>query len=289
MICANASNDKRESKHRSRYQGTMPHTAAIKPERSFFSALAVQMRVIGALIMRELHTRYGRENIGYLWLIAEPLMLGAVITLLHSGGASRDGANPAVFSMVGYTIFIMFRGTVNRADGAIEANSPLLYHRMVTVLDICFSRTILELAGTVMAFLILYSFCYSTGLVDFPARPLWLLAGIGYVFWVSTAVAMIIMGGTYESSLLGRLVHPFSYFQIPLSAAFFEVKSVPNPFRDGLLYSPLPHSFEIVRYGVFPNSSLEYVDFTYLTAFCLVLTFLGLVAMKSLKRRIHLH
>jgi capsular polysaccharide transport system permease protein len=31
-------------------------------------ALDVQRRVIGALIMRELHTRFGRDNIGYAWI-----------------------------------------------------------------------------------------------------------------------------------------------------------------------------------------------------------------------------
>ena len=43
------------------------------PSASFASALATQFRVIGALILRELHTRYGRENIGYLWMIGEPM------------------------------------------------------------------------------------------------------------------------------------------------------------------------------------------------------------------------
>ena len=33
-------------------------------ESSFFSSLAVQKRVIGALLMREVITRFGRENLG---------------------------------------------------------------------------------------------------------------------------------------------------------------------------------------------------------------------------------
>ena len=118
-------------------------------------ALATQARVIGALIMRELHTRYGRENIGYLWLIADPLMLGTVISILHNRGGTHSGTNPAAFAMVGYTIFILFRSMINRSEGAITANAPLLFHRMVTVLDICISRALLELAGTTMAFFIL--------------------------------------------------------------------------------------------------------------------------------------
>lgn len=256
---------------------------------SFFQAFAIQCRVIGALIMRELHTRYGRDNIGYLWLIGEPLMLGGVIALLHASGGGHNGSvAPAVFAMVGYTVFILFRSTVNRSEGAIDSNAPLLYHRMVAVLDFTLARAVLELAGTVIAFVILFGFCWLIGIADPPPRPLILLAGIGYVFWISLAVSMIITGGTYHRKLLERFVHPFTYFQIPFSAAFFEVKSVPHPYRDYLLYSPLPQAFEIVRYGAFEGMTWDYVDLRYLNGVCLVLTFLGLVAMKSVKRRVHL-
>ena len=39
---------------------------------SFLKGLSIQRRVLGALLLRELHSRYGRENVGYLWLIGEP-------------------------------------------------------------------------------------------------------------------------------------------------------------------------------------------------------------------------
>ena len=36
--------------------------------------------------MREMHTRYGKENIGPLWLIIEPILLASMIGLLHARG-----------------------------------------------------------------------------------------------------------------------------------------------------------------------------------------------------------
>ena len=48
-------------------------------------ALGVQMNVIGALIMRELHTRFGRDNIGYLWVFAEPMLLAIAVAAMHAG------------------------------------------------------------------------------------------------------------------------------------------------------------------------------------------------------------
>ncbi|WP_235529900.1 ABC transporter permease [Sphingomonas sp. Leaf242] len=256
---------------------------------SWRRALAVQGRVIGAVLMRELHTRYGRENIGYLWLIAEPLMLGSIIALLHSGQTAHEGTiNPVALTVVGYTIFIMFRGIVNRAEGTLHSNLPLLYHRMVTVFDIALARALLEAAGTFVAFTILLSLIIAIGFADFPARPLMLLAGIAYIFFFSFGLSTIIVGGTHDNTLLERLVHPFSYFMIPLSAAFYQVSWIPEPYRHYLLYNPFPQMFELVRYGQFESATLEYVDFVYMTAWTLVLNLFGLIALRAVRNRIHL-
>jgi len=255
---------------------------------SLYECLAIQARVIGAVIMRELHTRYGRDNIGYLWLIAEPLMLGTIISALHSAGGHGGGINPVAFTVTGYCNFIMFRGIVNRSEGAIHSNAPLLYHRMVTVLDITIGRALLEAAGTIAAFTILMTFCILLGYVGLPERPLYLAAGVGYLFWVSFAVSMIITGGTHDRPFCERMVHPFTYFMIPLSGAFMMVGWISAKYRYYLMFNPMPHCFEIIRYGVFPSASLEYVDFSYLTWCALILTLFGLLAMRSVKSRLHL-
>ena len=51
-------------------------------QTSFVESLMIQVRVVGALLMREIITRYGRNNIGFLWLFVEPLLLTLVIVLL---------------------------------------------------------------------------------------------------------------------------------------------------------------------------------------------------------------
>ena len=265
---------------------------SLQPARrraSLSECLAIQARVIGAVIMRELHTRYGRDNIGYLWLIAEPLMLGTIISVLHSGSGSHGGGiHPVAFTVVGYCNFIMFRGIVNRSEGSLHSNLPLLYHRMVTVFDITFGRALLEVAGTISAFAILMVFCVMLDYAAPPERPLYLAAGLGYLFWFSFALSMIIAGGSHDRTLWERMVHPFTYFMIPLSGAFYMVGWIPEKYRYYLLFSPLPHAMEIIRYGVFPSATLEYVDFGYVNAVCAVLTIFGLLAMRSVKSRIHL-
>lgn len=255
-------------------------------------AVRKQFQVIGALIMRELHTRYGRENIGYLWLIGEPLMLGSVIGLLHSGRGSGGhhgaGVTAVAFTIVGYTIFIMFRGIVNRSEGTLEANAPLLYHRMVTIPDVIFAKAVLEAAGTFLSYCVLTGFLIAIGQADFPARPLYLLLAIFYVFWLSVGQSLIIVGGTYKNAILERLVHPYTYFMIPLSGSFFQVEWLPEPYRTYIQYNPIANAFELLRYGQFEAMNDRYVNYLYLFMWAMTQTVLGLYVTRNARNYVHL-
>ena len=49
---------------------------------SFAAGWRIQRRVIGALMIRELVTRFGRENIGFLWMMVEPLLFAGLVGIM---------------------------------------------------------------------------------------------------------------------------------------------------------------------------------------------------------------
>src|SRR5207253_2284130 len=57
-----------------RRQGARRLMDRTAPQPDFLRSLAIQTRVIGALVMREIITRYGRHNIGFMWVFVEPMM-----------------------------------------------------------------------------------------------------------------------------------------------------------------------------------------------------------------------
>ncbi|WP_174274981.1 ABC transporter permease [Sphingomonas bacterium] len=261
--------------------------------RSEFGTLrrgfSVQARVIGALLLREMHTRFGRENIGYIWLIAEPMLLATVIGIMHMGQHTEYSTDitPLGLTVVGYTIFIMFRGIVNRSEGAMEANATLMYHRMVTPDDVVLARALLEGGGTLGTVLIMLSALIAIGQAPFPTRPLMLALAIFFQFWSSWGQAMIVTTISNDNRTIGRLVHVYTYFMIPLSGAFIQIEWIPDPYRSYLLWLPMPHIFEMARYGVFKSATDKYFSITYLTGFCLVTMLIGLVSMRILRRKMH--
>ncbi len=257
---------------------------------SFWTALDVQRMVIGAMIMRELHTRYGRDNIGYLWVIAEPMMLAVTVAAMHLGsiGHSQFGIDSAPFWITGYTPFVMFRSVVGRADAALEANRSLLYHRAVTITDMLISRALLEGAGISLAIFILLSGFAIFGLGTLPQRPLLMFEGMGMLLWFSFGLSLLVCAGSEVSPIVGRLVHPVIYFSLPLSGAFFLLEWVPEPYRTYLTWVPMIHMIELIREGQFAIYNSSYIDVPYAVGWCMVTTLLGLAAVMSVRTRLHL-
>lgn len=252
-----------------------------------------QRHVIGALIIRELHTRYGRDNIGYLWMLAEPMLLAGAVAILHVGsegtGTIHGSDLRAVpFALTGYCVFIIFRSIVSRSETALESNKALLFHRMVTVFDVLFSRALLEFLSTICALAILLSGAVFLGLAAPPARPLLFLAAVVLFSWFAFAISMIISAATYFSHATSKLIHPAIYIFMPLSGAFFLLSWIPEPYRSWIAWSPSVQIFEMVHRGQFENLEVAHYNPIYIVGWCLALTLLGLSALRVLRRHVHL-
>lgn len=264
---------------------------ATKPSgSSFYHDLTLQLNVIGALVLRELHTRYGRNNIGYLWLIGEPLMLATVIGALHMFQPGHIGSSmpPVAFSLLGYCIFIIFRGIFNRAESILESSLPLMYHRMISVLNLSIARVVIEAAGCISTFIILMGLAILTGFAELPARPLALMAGVAWMVWISFALGLNVTAITFEKPTLQRLVHPISYFMMPLSGAFFAVEWMPTSIQEAADWIPLVNIFEYARWGMFEAASDKHLYPGYINACCAFFTYTGLVGIRRVRHRLHL-
>ena len=144
---------------------------------SFLESLLIQKRVIGALLMREIITRYGRNNIGFLWLFVEPLLLTLVMVLMWKFFRMNNvsALNIVAFTLTGYPMMMMWRNASNRAIGSIAANTSLLYHRNVRVLDTIFARMLLEIAGATIAQVVIMFALVVIGWIDVPADIFYML------------------------------------------------------------------------------------------------------------------
>ena len=259
-------------------------------EASFWQCLAVQRRVLYALMMREIITRFGRDNLGVLWLVAEPMIFTlGVAALWSTAGLSHSTSIPAVaFAVTGYSSVLMWRNAASHSSMAVESNKALLYHRSVLVIDVIFTRIALEIAGATCSFTVLSLVFIFTGWMPVPNDLSLVLAGWLMLAWFGASLALLIGAGTAFTPIIERLWMPAAYLMFPLSGAAFMVEWLPTRLQSFVLYLPVVHGIELLREGYFGNVVRTHHDIGYMAQCCLVMTLIGLVLMHQAARRVEL-
>lgn len=253
-------------------------------QTSFFESLMIQKRVLYALIMREIITRYGRNNIGFLWLFVEPLLFTSMIVWLwnvRSFQSSSSSLNIIAFMITGYPMAMMWRNASNRAIGSIKANASLLYHRNVRVLDTILARIILEVSGATIAQVFLMAILVVMGWIAVPADPFYMILAWLLMVWFAFGLGMIICSIAFYIEVFGKLWGTFSFLLLPASGAFFFVHSLPYSFQRYALMIPMIHGTEMFRHGYYGNGMITLENPSYLIITNLVLTFIGLILVKT--------
>jgi capsular polysaccharide transport system permease protein len=248
--------------------------------------IAVQARTIAALIVREMHTRFGRDNIGYLWIFVEPSLLTIGVTSVHHlfGIHLPPGMQPAPFYIAGYTGYMLFRGLINRAGTTVEANGTLLFHRQVTLVDLILARALLEAAALITSSVALLGVCayFSEGVMI--AKPLEFLGGWLLNVWFVSSLSMIVLTLCVRFHVVERVIHPLTYLTLPISGAFTSFETVPPAFRSLLTWVPLAQIQEIIREGMFANFTSLYTRPLYVVAWCVALSMIGLAGLRVARR-----
>ena len=247
----------------------------------------MQRRVIGALIIRELHSRFGRHYYGYIWLFFEPLLLGGAIGLVHLLTDHLAIYGPFEFFAIGYILYFIFRGIVSRAVGAIPSNSALLYHRTVSLPDIFFARHLIETiscSGVMLVFLF-GIFAITGEFVEDLTKIFLALVGMTLL---SQGFALVFAAAVEFMEGLERAVHAFTYLILPACGMFFLVESLPDWVQELALYVPTVHLFELMRDGQFGSRFTAHYDLGYLAGWILVTHLLGLAALRITRQRLGL-
>jgi capsular polysaccharide transport system permease protein len=248
-----------------------------------WQAFSIQKRVVYALFLRELKTRFGKYRLGYLWVVLEPLahmlVLFAVLGLL-ARHAMPDISFP-VFLICGLLPFFMFSGIALRSLNAIEANLGLLSYRPVHPVDTLLARALLEFLINFTVFGLLMVIMWLSGeqvvLNNIPVFiAVWLLLGLlGLAF----GLIFMVIGHEYPVSekVIPLLIRPL-YFG---SGVMYSLEVIPPEYRGWIMWNPLLHAFELLRHTVSPNYDVANISLLYL-AFCTLVTlFIGLALYKA--------
>jgi capsular polysaccharide transport system permease protein len=220
---------------------------------SFAAGWRIQRRVIGALMIRELVTRFGRENIGFLWVMVEPLLFAALVGILwrYMKGPEIHGVSVVAFVASGYIALTLFRNAVGRSIRVFSVNGSLMYHRQIKVLDFITVRFLIEMIGAMMAFLFIGVLLMLLDLFPVPA-DLGALMGGWCLFCLFTFSLCLVLAPLSElSDALEKIIPVTTYVMIPFSGVFNMTSWLTPSAQKIMYYSPFVQSMELIRYGIF--------------------------------------
>jgi capsular polysaccharide transport system permease protein len=249
----------------------------------FVEALRTQLRVIGAIMLREMMTKFGRENLGFFWLMGEPLLLAAGVMLMWTLlGRQERNVSIVAFVLSGYSLLTLWRYIINNSVRCFRNNAGLLFHRSINLLDIVIARALLEVTGVGIAFFVAYILLYLLNLIGPIDDPLVLCGAWFLTAWFSFSVGLILAGLSEIWEIVERLVQPIMYVILPISGMFFMVEWLPPSVQKLAEYSVLVNGFEMFRGGLLGEKVIgTHWSVPYMVGWCIVLTAVGLFVVEK--------
>ena len=249
------------------------------------SRLVMQGRVLFALIMREMTTRYGRNAGGYIWAVLEPAATIALLSTIFGFVARHPalGTHFPVFFATGYMAFHVYLDTSRAIGSAATANRALLTFPRVTVIDAVLARFVLQLltsvfvttlilGGLVMVFdeqiiLRLEAIALSIALAAFFGVAIGLFNCITFAY-----------SPTWQTvfNLLNRPM-------FMISGIFFLYEDLPRAAQDILWWNPFIHITALMRVGFYPTYEASFASPAYVLACATAPFLLGVLLMRAMR------
>ncbi|GEP06273.1 hypothetical protein MOX02_43110 [Methylobacterium oxalidis] len=151
-------------------------TAALPGRRS---ATESYLRVLHALMLRDMRTRFGGSHLGYavvvLWPVVHVFMLVAIYVFRKVPAPIGDSR--ALFFASGAVPCLIFQYVSREVMKAVMMNRPLTYYPQVKVFDVVLARIIVEIVTGFLGLLCVFSILVAFGVDPRPADTITAISG----------------------------------------------------------------------------------------------------------------
>lgn len=256
---------------------------------SSVEALKAQWRIIVALMLRDIKTRFGGTEFGFVLAIAWPLTHILLLLVVNSqlGRAAPYGDSAALWFATGIIPFMAFSYMSRFIALGILMNRPLLTFPVVKVTDILFARAIVEVLSAGLVILIVFAIFWAAG-IDFMPRDIvqascallammFLGLGFGVINAIITAAFPFWTAGYALLTLL---------FWVS-SGVVFVPDSLPEVVRLPLSYLPTLQGIEWMRSAYYDGYGGLILDKPYMISFAAASLLFGLGFERLLRGKLH--
>ena len=241
--------------------------------------------IFKALVLRFTIARYGRNNIGFMWTFAEPLVLclGVMVIWSFTKGRYEHGLDLVAFVFTGYMPLTLWRHLTGTMVNVLRFVKFLTIFRGVTLFDILIVRLITEYIAVSGSALIVFVVLFSFGVLSVPHDFLLMLQGWIVMGLLGASFGFLVAAASECTEIIERVMQPFQYFLIPLCGCFYMVEWLPDAVKPYAIYVPTVHSYEMIRMGYFGPTIIAHYEMVYPICFSLVMAGLGFFLFERVK------
>jgi capsular polysaccharide transport system permease protein len=254
----------------------------------FWQILRTRRNVLGALVMREIYSRYGRDSLGPGWIVFEPLIfVFPVLTMWSYIRPPIDhGIQMLAICWTGYLPLMLYRHMCGVSISIIVGNTALFFHRPISTLDLVFSKIIVESLSNYCALIVSFFALLTVGVLHFPKDLPLFYVGYAYITWWCAAISMIVAAFAPRTIWVEKIWSVAGYMYVAVSGCFYMADFVPEKARYWALFQPSLQAYEMIRGGMFGPAVRTYYDFGYTTAVLTALTTFGLAGIYQARHHI---
>lgn len=251
-------------------------------------AAGIQARVIGALVLRDTRTRFGRTHLSFLVALAWPLthLLVIYASFLMISRVMPLGGDPGIFIASGILPYILILYPSRMITLAVLQHKPTLMFPVVKTTDIIIARCIVEFFSASLVS-ILFAVCLvSFGLDIMPQSPSTVAAALLASIYLGVGLGVL-------NVILVTLFKFWIVIYIGIALVFY-VSSGANSVqialseeaRTILWYNPMVHAVIWTRSAYYGDFAEIELSRTYLISVATLSIFLGFIGDRLLRGRV---
>lgn len=248
--------------------------------------LAAQFRVILAIMLRNIRTRFFGHGLGFMVAIGWPFIHISLLLILHSWAerAAPYGESLILFFATGLAPLMAFLYISRFTMTSVQNTRPLLSFPVVKITDLLFAGAILEVLSSCCSLLVLVIALEAIGISSIPLYPVQaafalgtaMLLGIGWGI-VNSLIAMAAPTWMTVNSLI-------TIFLYATSGIFFLPSALPHTIRYILSFNPVLQVVEWMRSAYFDGYE-SILDKPYALGCAVMLVFIGLAVERIFRGR----
>ncbi len=251
----------------------------------FWSAAKRQGRVMYALMLRNIRTKFFGNGFGYIVTVGWPLTHILVLVAFFSltGRAAPFGDSAALFIATGVVPFQTFSYVARFMMLALVKSKPLLAFPEVKVLDMLFSAALLELMTAAYLVIVFFIIAWFAGIDAMPRDIVQAACALGASVLLGLGFGLTngVIALAFPPWLTGYMLFIIIFWLC--SGVYFVPDALPAVVRDALAYLPATQLIEWMRSAYYEGYGQVMLDRTYLLGFAVVMIFLGLVLERLMR------